>query len=110
MPNYLDKYNITGNGEALREMAAGSITGSYQNIGAAFGRRVASLILSGDLNGDVYIRVATDVVIRLPASAGLALNNVQLDCCIPKGTFCEIKQGHTAPTTGYLTVTPIYRS
>lgn len=41
--------------EAVREMAAGSITTSYQTLGTALTRNYFNLVFCNNTNGDIYV-------------------------------------------------------
>jgi hypothetical protein len=41
--------------EAIREIAAGSITGVYQPLGGVFLRDIFRMVLTNETNGDVYL-------------------------------------------------------
>jgi hypothetical protein len=63
----------TGNSvkiEAVREIAAASITGTYQPLGSVFTRDAFRLWLTNDTNGDVYI--STDGVTDMRKFAALS--------------------------------------
>lgn len=59
--------------EAIREIAAGSITGSYQVLGGVLTRDAFRIWMTNNTNGDIYL--STDGVTnhkKLPAQSGRA--------------------------------------
>jgi hypothetical protein len=63
----------TGNSlkdEGIREIPAGSITGSYQPLGAIFGRDMFRLTLTNWTNGDIYL--STDGVTNMKKMASMS--------------------------------------
>lgn len=91
----------TGNSikdEPIREIAASSITTSYQALGAIFSRDCFRLWLTNNTNGDIYL--STDGVTnhkKLPAFSGRALDDKTNDMFRKKETQWYIKYA-TAPS------------
>ena len=91
----------TGNSikdEAIREIAAGSITTSYQVLGGAYTRDSFRLWLTNDTNGDIYL--STDGITnhkKLPAFSGRALDDKTNDMYRKTGTQWYIKYA-TSPS------------
>lgn len=90
----------------IREMAFGSVTGSYQRIGTVFGHAVQVVILNSTLDVDVYIsfdgtnnqfRVASNSFKLLDISANSTFNGYLF---IAKGDGVFIKNAGSAPTEG----------
>lgn len=85
----------TGNSikdEAIREIAAGSITTNYQNLGGPFLRDAFRLWMTNATNGDVYL--STDGVTnhkKMPASSGRANDDKTNDMYRKAGTQWRIK-------------------
>ncbi len=85
----------TGNSiknEAIREIAFGSLTTSYQVLGAAFTRDCFRLWLTNNTNGDIYL--STDGVtnhMKLPSQSGRALDDKTNDMYHKTGTQWYVK-------------------
>lgn len=85
----------TGNSikdEAIREIAAGSITTSYQVLGGVFTRDAFRLVFTNNSNGDIYL--STDGVTnmkKLPAFSGRVMDDKTNDMYRKKGTQWYIK-------------------
>lgn len=85
----------TGNSikdEAIRELPAASITGTYQVLGAVFTRDCFRLWMTNNTNGDIYL--STDGVTnhkKLPATSGRAMDDKCNDMFRKKGTQWYIK-------------------
>ena len=78
--------------EAIREIAAGSLTGSYQLLGAVFTRDCFRLWMTNNTNGDVYI--STDGVtnmMKMPATSGRAYDDKTNDMFRKAGTQFYVK-------------------
>jgi hypothetical protein len=78
--------------DAIREIAAGSITGSYQPLGGPYLRDSFRLWLTNNTNGDIYL--STDGVTnmkKLPAQSGRALDDKTNDMFRKHGTQWYIK-------------------
>lgn len=85
----------TGNSikdEAIRELAAGAITGVYQPLGAVFTRDCFRLWFTNNTNGDIYL--STDGVTnhkKMPATSGRAADDKTNDMYRIHGTQWYIK-------------------
>ena len=85
----------TGNSikdEAIREIAASSITTSFQNLGSIFSRDVFRIWMTNNTNGDVYL--STDGITnqkKMPALTGRAYDDKTNDMYRKKGTQWQIK-------------------
>jgi uncharacterized protein YycO len=85
----------TGNSikdEAIREIAAASLTTSYQVLGGVFLRDAFRLWMTNNTNGDVYL--TTDGVTnmkKLPATSGRAYDDKTNDMYRKAGTQWSIK-------------------
>lgn len=85
----------TGNSikrEAIREIAAAAITGSYQVLGSVTLRDVFRLWITNNTNGDIYL--STDGVtnmIKMPATSTRALDDKTNDMYDIHGTQWYIK-------------------
>lgn len=85
----------TGNSikdEAIREIAAASITTSFQALGGVFLRDAFRLWMTNDTNGDVYL--TTDGVTnmkKMPAQSGRAYDDKTNDMYRKKGTQWSVK-------------------
>ena len=85
----------TGNSikdEAIREIAAGSITTSYQALGPAYTRDSFRCWFTNNTNGDIYL--STDGVTnhkKLPANSGRANDDKTNDMYRKHGTQWYIK-------------------
>lgn len=85
----------TGNSikdEAIREIAAASITTSYQVLGGVYTRDSFRLWLTNNTNGDIYL--STDGVTnhkKLPAQSGRCLDDKTNDMYRKAGTQWYIK-------------------
>ena len=85
----------TGNSikdEAIREIAAASITTSYQLLGGVFTRDAFRLWMTNNTNGDVYL--STDGLTnmkKMPATSGRAYDDKTNDMYRKKGTQWQIK-------------------
>jgi hypothetical protein len=95
----------------LSELDTSGIGAAYATLVASQTRNMISLILASSLNGDVYVSLdGTNNHFWLPAGASLAINFAELDTVLVGGTTIYVKDGHSAPSSGYLTASPIYRS
>ena len=85
----------TGNSikdEAIREIAAATVTGTYQVLGGVFTRDAFRLWITNNTNGDIYL--STDGVTnmkKLPATSGRALDDKTNDMFRKQGTQWYIK-------------------
>lgn len=78
--------------EAIREIAAGTITGVYQLLGSAFTRDAFRLWITNNTNGDIYL--STDGVtnmIKMPGISGRACDEKTNDMFRARGTQWYIK-------------------
>lgn len=85
----------TGNSikdEAIREIAAGSITTAYQLLGGVYTRDSFRLWMSNNTNGDVYLSTdgVTDMK-KLPAQTGRACDDKTNDMYRKAGTQWYVK-------------------
>ena len=78
--------------DAIREIAAGSITTSYQPLGGVYLRDSFRMWLTNNTNGDIYLSTdgVTDMK-KLPASSGRALDDKTNDMYRKKGTQWYIR-------------------
>ena len=85
----------TGNSikdEAIRELPAASITGSYQTLGSAFTRDAFRIWMTNNTNGDIYISTdGTTNMKKMPATSGRAYDDKTNDMYRIKGTQWWIK-------------------
>lgn len=85
----------TGNSikdEAIREIAAASITTSYQLLGSVFTRDAFRIWLTNNTNGDIYLSL--DGVTnhkKMPATSGRAYDDKTNDMFRKKGSQWWIK-------------------
>jgi hypothetical protein len=89
----------TGNSikdEAIREIAAGSITSSYQVLGGVYTRDSFRLWLTNNTNGDIYLSTdgVTDMK-KLPAMTGRAMDDKTNDMYRKHGTQWYIRYATT---------------
>lgn len=78
--------------DAIREIAAGSITTSYQPLGGVYLRDSFRTWLTNNTNGDIYL--STDGVTdhkKLPATSGRALDDKTNDMFRRQGTQWYIR-------------------
>ena len=78
--------------EAIREIAASSITSSFQPLGGPFLRDAFRVWMTNNTNGDVYL--TTDGVTnmkKMPASSGRAYDDKTNDMYRRSGTQWSIK-------------------
>ena len=85
----------TGNSikdEAIREIAAASITTSYQVLGAVFKRDCFRLWMTNNTNGDIYLSTdgVTDIK-KFPALSGRACDDKTNDMFRKAGTQWHIR-------------------
>lgn len=85
----------TGNSikdEAIREIAAGSLTTSYQVLGSVFTRDAFRIWMTNNTNGDIYLSTdgVTDMK-KLPAFSGRACDDKTNDMFRKKGTQWYIR-------------------
>ena len=62
--------------EAIREIAAGSLTNTYQVLGGIFTRDAFRLTITNNTNGDIYLSTdgVTDMM-KMPSSSGRILDD-----------------------------------
>ena len=80
----------TGNSiknEAIREIAGGSITGSYQLLGSIFTRDAFRILITNFTNGDIYLSTdgVTDMM-KMSTISARALDDKTNDMFRKKGT------------------------
>lgn len=78
--------------DAIREIAVGSLTTSYQNLGGVFLRDSFRIWISNNTNGDIYL--STDGItnmLKIPALTGRAYDNKTNDMFLKTGTQFQIK-------------------
>jgi len=99
--------------EPIREVAFGSITSSYANLGTPFTDHVREIRIVNTCNTDMYLSTnASDNMIRMAAGSfyiiDFAANKVRDDgLFLPIGTQLSIKY-QSAPATGSLWVETVY--
>lgn len=78
--------------EAIREIAASSITGTYQALGSVFTRDAFRLWMTNNTNGDIYLSTdgVTDMK-KFPNNSGRALDDKTNDMYRKKGTQWYIR-------------------
>jgi len=85
----------TGNSikwEAVREIAAASITTSFQNLGGVFTRDSFRIWISNNTNGDVYLSTdGTTNNLKIPALTGRAYDNKTNDMFVKSATQFQVK-------------------
>lgn len=85
----------TGNSvkdEAIREIAAASITTSYQNLGGIFTRDAFRLWVTNATNGDIYLSTdGTTNMKKIPAMSGRAYDDKTNDMYRKAGTQWSVK-------------------
>ncbi len=101
----------TGNSikfEAIREIAFGSITGSYANFGSVFTRDVFQLVFINNTDADLYFSVdGVTNNIKMPAFSSRIYDFKTNDEYLRHGTQWEIKYA-SAPTKGWAGMEVIY--
>lgn len=85
----------TGNSikdEAIREIAAGSLTTGYQVLGSVFTRDAFRLWMTNNTNGDIYLSTdgVTDMK-KLPSTSGRACDDKTNDMFRKTGTQWYIR-------------------
>ncbi|MDD3471766.1 MAG: hypothetical protein PHS86_03195 [Syntrophaceae bacterium] len=85
----------TGNSikwEAVREIAAASITTSFQNFGGVFLRDSFRIWITNNTNGDWYLTTdGSTNMLKIPAQTGRAYDNKTNDMFLKAGTQFQIK-------------------
>lgn len=78
--------------EAVREIAAGSLTTSYQVLGGIFTRDSFRIWITNNTNGDIYLSTdGTTNNLKIPALSGRAYDNKTNDMFVKSGTQFQIK-------------------
>ena len=99
----------TGNSiknEAIREIAGGSITGSYQTLGSVFTRDAFRITLTNWTDGDIYLSTdgVTDMM-KMPLFSARVLDDKTNDMYRKKGTQLYIRYDMTpGSATGWATM------
>lgn len=87
--------------EAIREIASGSLTTSYQVLGGVFTRDAFRVTLTNNANGGVYFSTdgVTDMM-KYPATSGRVLDDKTNDMYRKKGTqfYARFDSAPGAPT------------
>jgi hypothetical protein len=84
--------------EPVREIAAGSITTSFQPLGGVFQRDSFRIWISNNTNGDVYLTDdGVNNKMKIPALSGRAYDNKTNDMYLGTGTQWEIQWAGSAP-------------
>ena len=85
----------TGNSikwEAVREIAAGSLTTSFQNFGGVFTRDSFRIWITNNTNGEFYLTTdGSTNMLKIPAMTGRAYDNKTNDMYVKTGTQLQIK-------------------
>lgn len=85
----------TGNSikwDAIREIAAGSITTSFAVLGGVFLRDSYRVWITNNTNGEVYLSIdGSTNQLKLPAMTGRAYDNKTNDSFVKSGTQFYIK-------------------
>ena len=77
---------------AIREIAAGSLTNSYQDLGGVFLQDAFRLWLTNNTNGDAYFsNDGFTNMIKMPAYTGRAYDNKTNDSFCKAGTQWQVK-------------------
>lgn len=73
--------------EAIREIAAGTLTTGYQPLGSVFTRDAFRIWMTNNTNGDIYLSTdgVTDMK-KMPAASGRANDDKTNDMFRKKGT------------------------
>lgn len=88
--------------EALREVAFGSITNTYANLGAALTHDAFRVKVRNNTDADMYFSWdGTNDHMKLPAFSGDVLDNKTNDAFRKSGDRLKIKYGSSAPTQGW---------
>lgn len=93
----------TGNStkwEAIREIAAGSLTTNFQNLGGVFTRDSFRIWISNNTNGDIYLSTdGSTNNLKIPALTGRAYDNKTNDMYTKSGTQFQVKWAGSAPVS-----------
>lgn len=78
--------------DAIREIAAGSITNAYQALGGVFLRDAFRIWLTNNTNGDIYLSTdgVTDMM-KMPVTSGRAYDDKTNDFFRKSGTQFYIR-------------------
>jgi hypothetical protein len=77
---------------AIREIAAGSLTASYQDLGGVFLQDAYRLWFTNNTNGDAYFsNDGFTNMIKMPAFTGRAYDNKTNDAFCKSGTQWQVK-------------------
>lgn len=78
--------------DAVREIAASSLTTSYANLGGVFLRDSFRIWITNNTNGDIYLSTdGSQNMLKLPALTGRAYDNKTNDMFIKAGTQMQVK-------------------
>jgi hypothetical protein len=78
--------------EAIREIASGTITGSYQIFGGIFTRDAFRVTITNNTNGDIYLSTdGIDDMMKMPSVSGRILDDKTNDMYRMKGTQFYIR-------------------
>lgn len=88
--------------DSLREIAASTITTTYQNLGTALTRDCFVSVISNNTNGDMYVTIdGTNNQMKFAATTARAYDAKTNDMYFKAGTQFQIKfanaNGSTAP-------------
>jgi hypothetical protein len=84
--------------EPVREIAAGSITTSFQVLGGVFLRDSFRVWITNNTNGDIYLSIdGVNNHLKPPALSGRAYDNKTNDMFVKAGTQFQIKWAGSAP-------------
>lgn len=86
----------TGNSikdEAIREIAASSLTTSLQNLGGVFTRDVFRVLVINNTNGDIYLSMngGTTISKKMPATSSRIYDDKTNDMYRKAGTQVQVK-------------------
>ena len=85
----------TGNSiknEAIREIAGGSVTETFQTLGNVFTRDVFRITITNWSNGDIYLSTdEVDDMMKLPAFSARILDDKTNDMYRKKGTQFSVR-------------------
>lgn len=95
---------------AIREIASGTITGTYQVLGGPLLQDSFQIWVTNLTNGDIYLSIdGTTNIIKMPSGSGRAYDNKTNDMFLKAGTQFYIKYDSVpgAPT-GWAAIEVIY--